>query len=79
MGDQSYQDLSNRHHRIKHFYTDILGLEYLPALDHKTNDGDPFAVMLELPKGSATRHWIEISSKSRWTPFENRTDLSCQI
>jgi catechol-2,3-dioxygenase len=46
--------------KTRNFYADILGLEYLPALDHKSKDGDLFAVMLHFPQGSATQHWIEI-------------------
>lgn len=46
--------------KTKDFYTDILGLEYLPALDHKDENGNLFAVMLQFPKGSATTFWIEI-------------------
>jgi catechol 2,3-dioxygenase-like lactoylglutathione lyase family enzyme len=30
------------------WYTDILGLKYIPQYDHKTADGDLFAVLLSL-------------------------------
>jgi catechol 2,3-dioxygenase-like lactoylglutathione lyase family enzyme len=46
--------------KTKNFHTNILGLEYLPALDHQTKNGDLFAAMLQSPQGSATTHWIEI-------------------
>ena len=46
--------------KTRDWYTNILGLEYLPALDHKNEKGELFAVMLKFPEGSPTSHWIEV-------------------
>ena len=46
--------------KTKDWYVNTLGLEYLPELDHKRQNGELFAVMLKFPEGSPTTHWVEI-------------------
>lgn len=60
--------------KTKDFYTDILGLQYLPELDHRDGHGKLFAVMLQFPQGSPTTHWIEIRLNPAQSEVQQRWD-----
>ena len=57
------------------FYTDVVGLEYIPEFDHKTAQGELFAVMLKIPHNDTeilveVRHNQDQAEKQQgWDPI----------